>query len=67
MRIMNYIKNTFSILSLKQVVKAPITAKNSVSILYFIQGINNMFSRRPEILQSLIRHNQAKWIKILNN
>ena len=52
MRIMYYINKTFSILSFQQKVKTPVTTENSVSILYFIQRINNMFSRRPEILQS---------------
>ena len=40
---MNNIQNTLSFLSFNQIVQTPITAKNSISVLYFILRKDHFF------------------------
>ena len=64
---MNNIQNTLSFLSFNQIVQAPITTKNSISILYFILRKDYLFSRSSKIVVNFMWHNQTKWIKVFNH
>ena len=64
---MNNIQNTLSFLSFNQIVQTPITAKNSISVLYFILRIDHLFSRSQKIVTNFMGHNQTKRIKVFNH
>ena len=64
---MNNIQNTFSFLSFNQIEQTPITAKNSISVLYFILRINHLFSRSQKIVTNFMWHNQTKRIKVFSH
>ena len=65
--VMNNIQNTFSFLSFNQIVQTPITAMNSISVLYFILRKDHLFSRSQKIVTNFMWHNQTKRIKVFSH